>query len=109
MAGKNRLWLADCAAAVPLVVVIGGVSVAGFSSTFIGFLIALWLLRRFGLLAWALSPIVDFALGGTPQILDSFWGDRVIFAYSIPIALSTWALWVVLTDHRGRSIETTEV
>lgn len=109
---KTRLWIADVVAAIPFALGLSlgapdpvTLALAG-GLNYLGICGVLWALRRFGLLTSAAFVIATQVTNAVPPVLPSWWSGRVLLAWGFPIAVAAWALWVVLTDKRGRSTET---
>jgi hypothetical protein len=64
----------------------------------------LWLLRRFGVVAAWAAYFVGFPFG-IPFLPSSWYSGRVLIVMLVPVALSAWALWVILSAQRRPSTE----
>lgn len=107
----RRMWLADIVAAAVIGVVIAGVQpwlyrqyfVVALSRTALAFAM-LFALRRFGWLSLWVMTGVSFYLA-TPMALTSWYAGRSLATLLFPAVIATWALWVILSDKRGRATE----
>lgn len=107
---KRRLWIADAGAAIPftLALTLGAPNPVAFmlvGVTFLAVSAPLWTLRRFGLLTSATFVIESTIAATVPPVIPSWWSGRVLIVFGTPIVVGAWALWVVLSDKRGRSAE----
>ena len=108
--GSRRLWVAD----LFTVLVMASPSffngqVFSILANLTGFSLALWVVRRFGVLSFAVLMLCNSAARAVPPILGSFWTGRVVFVHVIPVAIGLWALWVILSSARPRSTESAGV
>ena len=104
----RRLWLADVAGSVVLGLSgnteyqIAIVHIYGIVLSY-G---ALWLVRRFGLLAIIAALTTFFFINAVPFSLTAWYAGRSILIQSIPVAAAAWALWVILSDRSRAALET---
>lgn len=68
--------------------------------------IALWLMRRFGLLAAAVAWLV-FYLDHVAFVPGAWYATRSLVTISIPLVIAAWALWVTLSSQRRPASATT--
>ncbi len=102
----RRMWIADVLGSV----LFGVFGLGGAANLYQGILLGLpfaagvyswlWLLRRFGLLATVAALVVDFVGFAVPAVFPSWYAGRSLVALAIPIAVTVWALWVILSAQR---------
>jgi serine/threonine-protein kinase len=94
----RKMWLADLVAAVSLN--IGAIIYAPWSEAafwVIGSFISMWVLRRFGLLAF--MSVAFFATPSLLPIATSGWfASRSLTLHFVPIAVAAWAVWVIVAN-----------
>jgi hypothetical protein len=67
----------------------------------------LWVLRRFGLLAVTTMWLIDYLTFFAPIVsLSSWYGGRSLVGFGIEIAITAWALWVILSAKRPQTTST---
>jgi serine/threonine-protein kinase len=98
----RRQWIADviaCAVmgALGLYAYTGAV---GFVMNAIFMFVLLMLLRRFGFLSMLSAFWTIVVLESVPFSLDAWYTGRVVVTLALPLLVSAWALWVILTDRR---------
>jgi len=106
----RRIWLADLFTAA-LLALTSGIAVdfsnpyrlAATLSAYLFFnYVFLWLLRRFGLLAVMAMWLMNNLVVVIPDTsLTSWYAGRVLVGSGIVVAITAWALWVVLSAKRG--------
>jgi hypothetical protein len=107
----RRIWVADLVAStvlafgivgpgnvrsVPVLIAAGTLGVAMNLSI-------LWSLRRFGFLSVLVSWILWQTWVAAPISLTTWYASRSLTVLAIPLVISAWALWVIVTADR-RSI-----
>jgi hypothetical protein len=102
----RRMWIADVLGSV----LFGVVGLWGAANPYQGILLGLpfacgvyswlWLLRRFGLLATVAALVVDFISFAVPVVFPSWYAGRSLVSLAIPMAVTAWALWVILSSQR---------
>jgi len=107
------IWIADFLSA--LVCVALGLTVdftnpVRFAVTGAAFVLAgfsiLWVIRRFGFLSiFAFWFANNIFLPAPPLRLNAWYGARTLISMGIIVALSAWALWVVLSAHKPSQME----
>jgi hypothetical protein len=102
--GKIPLWVADFLTALAIAL-ISGSSWLEVITNLIPFTAALWLVRRFGILPFAVGILCSNVTNQVPWILGSFWTGRVVFVYAVPVAIGAWSLWVILSAQRSSDPE----
>jgi hypothetical protein len=105
----RRVWIADLLAAA--VVGLGGGALDfnnphRFAATWAAYMlfygVILWLLRRFGLLAFMAFWLFSNLSSTTPYtVFTSWYAGRMLVTNGIMVAIAAWALWVVLSAKRG--------
>ncbi len=109
----RRLWIADTLGAV----LVGLLSLGIFGDSphenavavafgALGGYGYVWLVRRFGLLALLSTWLTATTIAAVPLSLTSWYTGRSILAQLIPVAVATWALWVILSAQRQTTSET---
>jgi hypothetical protein len=61
----------------------------------------------FGLLALLGTWLAFFTVKAVPLSLTSWYTGRSILSQLIPVAVATWALWVILSAQRRPASDTT--
>jgi hypothetical protein len=102
--GKIPLWIADFLTGLAIALIVAG-SWLEVITNLIPFTAALWLVRRFGILPFAVGILCSNLTNQVPWILGSFWTGRVVFVYAVPVAIGAWSLWVILSSARPHSTE----
>jgi len=106
----RRVWIADLLAALLLGVLFGRPWVYQYPVDRVCGVVAaysaLWLFRRFGLLALVASVVIVVAFGALPVSVTSWYAGRSVIALAVPAALAAWALWVILSAERRPGTET---
>jgi len=97
--GKIPLWIADFLTALAIALIVAG-SWLEVITYLIPFSTALWLVRRFGILPFAVGILCSNLTNQVPWIFGSFWTGRVVFVYAIPVVIGLWSLWVILSAQR---------
>jgi hypothetical protein len=100
----GRLWLADLVASTLLTLgtvgpanVRSGTLLIATATLGIGMNLAiLWTLRRFGFLSVLVTWILWQTSVAAPISLTSWYAGRSLTLLAIPVALSAWALWVIV-------------
>jgi hypothetical protein len=98
----RRLWVADLIAVMILAV---GVSDFRQQAAVLlpAWLAFLWLLRRFGLLAFLTVYALQSTLVFTPYSIDDLIGRYFMPIHLVPAILAVWALWVIASDRQEGS------
>jgi serine/threonine-protein kinase len=63
----------------------------------------LWMFRRCGLLSFAVFGSMNAIMRTAPVVWSSWYLGRALVVHLIPLAISAWALWVVLSAHARAS------
>ena len=109
----RRIWIADFLSALVWVALGLAVdftnpfrfAVTGAAYVLAGFSI-LWVIRRFGFLSIFAFWFVNNIFLLTPPFQPTAWyGARTLVSFGILIALSAWALWVVLSAQKPSQLE----
>jgi len=105
----RRVWLADLIAFAGFgVSMMGPGNAAGpqlfaiacvVSITIAGAM--LWLMRRFGLLAFLAAGLVAQTSTVGPISLGTWYAGRSLVELAIPVVVAGWALWVILAGKRS--------
>jgi hypothetical protein len=109
----RRLWIADTLGAI----LVGLLAVGTFGASSyqnaaavafgaLGGYGYLWLIRRFGLLALLATWLTSFTVKAVPLSLTSWYTGRSILGQLIPVAVATWALWVILSAQHQPASDT---
>ena len=105
------IWVADAVAAIllgsfwpSLLVGSGFVSTLGNVHAAGSCVMVVWLMRRFGLLAAAVAYVVFF-IDQLPYIPGTWFAGRALTTLAIPVVVSAWALWVIVSGGRQSSID----
>jgi hypothetical protein len=97
----RKIWLADLVAA--LLLNLGAVIYAGWGEKvfwLIGSFISLWVLRRFGLLAFMAGAF--FGTATLLPIATSGWfASRSLTLHFVPIVVAAWTLWVIVANQKN--------
>ena len=108
----GRLWIADTLGAMLIGLLtlgtFGPSSYQNAAAIVFGSLVGygyVWLVRRFGLLALLATWLTSGAVKAVPFSLTSWYTGRSILAQLIPVAVATWALWVILSVQRRPKID----
>jgi hypothetical protein len=102
----RRVWIADAIAAIVFAITFFPVFrgppywplLVSFHAL-VRAVIALWLMRRFGLLA-ASAAWFTFYLDHTVFLPGTWYAGRSLATLLIPLAIAAWALWVILSAQR---------
>jgi serine/threonine-protein kinase len=105
----RRMWIADLLGALLMAPALAGPANLIARPYLIPLVIAivltfLWLLRRFGVVAAWAAYFVSFPFG-IPFLPSSWYSGRVLIVMLAPVALSAWALWVILSAQKRPSTE----
>jgi hypothetical protein len=104
----RRIWVADLIASTLLAFATlgpgnargGWLFIAGGALGITLNLSILWALRRFGFLAVLVAWILWQTCVAAPISLTSWYAGRSLILLAIPIGISAWALWVIVTAQR---------
>ncbi|HEX5110636.1 MAG TPA: serine/threonine-protein kinase [Vicinamibacterales bacterium] len=99
----RKLWLADLAAAILIAILVGGLRAEALV-LLPAWLSIMWLLRRFGLLAYLVAFMVQSTLVFAP--LTTGWvGAHFLPVHLLPFLLAAWAVWVTASAGQQHSME----
>lgn len=95
----KKLWVADTVAAILTALLITNARDFGAAvGQTAGWLAFMWLLRRFGMLAYLTGWVVQAALVYFPLTTTGWLAKSSLTYHAIPAAIAAWAVWVIACD-----------